>query len=514
MKVKAIVVLFLVLCGGFPALHAAADDKKTDSGLLAERPWFVPQGVVAEVKPVKQYQEYTRDMVATSECFQGNPNLGAQILIPGSDSFSAVTDVVSTSGVSKIPTKMRIILDHYVATKIEVNGKTEDGYVVTTFCGKKEVTQHQVDVIVAQLSKKAKEASEFDYKELGGIPANAIALLEKQLGKSGSDFEAHLDDVIPGYEKERVTYRDYYYLLSNLKSSDFVPRELHLGYNIELSGILGVTWLETGVVYYNPQAWTADILWGTPEVLEHEFVHASPLQQFPLANAFDVELEASMPMMLATDDQIGLFFHGYTLPLRKPIKVYFGFDFDRARKEIIKFDDGTGNLFLDSDAWDRHFAELDQIKAALRPFFMGDRDSVLAEFYHDPWYWASMNYRWNDKNGYIYLLFAKHFCPTLLGGCKATQDWINANATTITQIGKDAWNSTADGKADPDSADDGMTIPPYLVRMYEQLVPRAKREELSVYYAKHPRELRELFESRENLVGFARSLGIPTGGVQ
>lgn len=213
-------------------------------------------------------------------------------------------------------------------------------------------------------------------------------------------------------------------------------------------------------------------------------------------------------MMLATDDQVGLFFHSYTAPLRTPIKVYFGFDFVRARKEIIKFDDGTGNLFLDEAAWTKHFAELDQIKAALRPFFMGDKDSVLAEFYHDPWYWASANHRWNDKNAYIYVLFAKHFCPTLLGGCKATQNWINANATTITQIGKEAWASTADDKTADGPQDDDMAIPSYLVRMYEQLVPRAKREELRVYYTKHPQELRELFSSRENIVALAKSLGI------
>ena len=514
MKRIAIAVFFCLFFLGFGTQNTGADEK---SGLLTERPWFVPPGVVAETKPVKQYQEFMRDMVSNSICFQGNANLGANILIPGNDSFSATTSVVSTSGTKKNPTKMRIVLDHYVATEIEVNGKPVDGYIVTTFCGKREVTKHQVDVIIAQLSRRAEEASEDDYKELGSVPTNAIALLKEQLGDKGTDLGKHPDDVIPGYEKEHIRYRDYYYLLSNLKPSDFVPRELHLGYNIELSGILGVTWLETGVVYYNPQAWMADTLWGTPKVLEHEFVHASPLQEFPLADAFDVELEASMPMMLATDDQVSLFFHGYTVPLRKPIKVYFGFDFDRARKEMIKFDDTTGNLFIDNDAWERHFAELDRIKTALRPFFMGSKDSALAEFYHDPWYWASMNHRWNDKNSYIYLLLAKHFCPTLLGGCKATQDWINANATTITQIGKDAWNSTVDSETTIDSADGDITIPPYLVKMYEQLVSRPKREELRVYYTKHPQELRKLFESRENLVGFAKSLGIPTlgpGGVQ
>jgi len=519
MRTVMIAVFFCLFLPGFGTQNAGADDKGPGSGLLTERPWFVPPGVMSETKPVKQYQEFVRDMVANDACFQGNADLGAHVLIPGSDSFNIAVDVVSTSGINKTPTKMRVILDHYVASEIEVNGKPVAGYITTTFCGKWEITKHQVDVIVAQLAQKTKAASEYDYEQLKGVPANAIALLKEQLGKKGNDFEKHLDDVVPGYEKERITYRDYYYLMNDLKPSDFVPRELHLGYNIELQGILGVTWLETGVVYYNPQAWVADILLGTPEVLEHEFVHASPFQQFPLADAFDVELEASMPMMLATDDQVGLFFHSYTLPLRTPIKVYFGFDFDRVRKEIIKFDDGTGNLFLDEDAWNKHFGELDQIKAVLRPFFMGGTDSVLAEFYHDPWYWASINYRWNDKNGYIFILFAKHFCPTLLGGCKATQDWITANATTITQIGKEAWASTADGNAASGSGDDddGLRIPPYLARMYKQLVPQSKREELRQYYTKHPGELRKLFESRENLVGFARSLGIPAlgqGGVK
>ncbi len=482
----------------------AAPDKPSD--IMAKLAWFVPAGVVKETKPVLQFQEYVRNLEADRKCFQGDQN-SFGVFIPGSDSAAVHTDVLSTSATGKAPAMATIILDHYVL-------QPDGNYVVTTLCGKKTISSNDVKLVVEQFVEQTKRARDYNFKVLGRLAEKSVKILEQKLGKEGKDakdFEKNLDLVIPGYEADHITYREYYYLLQNLKPSDFVPRELHLGYNVRIQGILGVTWLETGRVYYNPQAWTADVLTGLPKVLAHEFVHASPLQRFPLADVFDVEMEASMPEMLATQDQIDLFFHGYTAPLRKPIKVFFGLNYVQARKEMVKWDDGTGNWVIDEVAWNKYMGEQDRIKAVLLKFC---EDVLLPEFYSDPWFWASMNYRWNDKNAYIYILMAREFHPTLLGGPKKTEEYIEQNSEMIAEIGKESWDSTKEKSSTMVMSD--VAIPPVWLNLYRQLVPADKQRELEAYYTKHPAELRELAMHPEKVLQFMKSLDTKTleGGVQ
>ena len=165
-------------------------------------------------------------------------------------------------------------------------------------------------------------------------------------------------------------------------------------------------------------------------------------------------------------------------------------------------------------AWKKYFAEQDKIRAELKKFIT---NHLLPEFYSDPWFWASMNDRWNDKNAYIFILLAKYYNPTLLGGEKATKDWIDANSATIKEIAKESWDSTKPKAGGSDEFGD-MNADSFLMDLYKRLIPdESQRRALETYYAAHPAELRALLMDQSKLINFlqnVRTTGTLKGGVQ
>jgi len=464
-------------------------------------PFFFPAGTIQTTDPVLQRQEYIRYLTSTWSCNQGNPN-GPQTLIAEPGSISIQTKVLSSSYVGK-PSDMRVVLDHFI--------KQPDGRVrVTTLCGQYFITAEQEQVVEQQFIALIQDAARRDYEFYNVITDLAIKSRAQKLGISEAEFRAQMPQ--PMVDNPRVTYREFNRIPKPTKVSDFVPREIHLGFNIPLGGILGVTWLNTGIIYYNPDAWIRDYLTEQPEILQHEMVHCnSNVEKFPMTEAFDAELLADMPIVLSPNNQLDLETHGYAADLREMFLIYFNDDFDEAIKQEFKID-LAGNEVIDEAKYRYYHKQHDLVKAEAQEFF---KNVTIPEFYSDPIWWGSVNDIRGDKNSVFRMTLALHYNPTLLGGSKATLDWLEGNREIILETAESGFKAGL-GSGHTDTTDDGKTVkvPQYFIDMYERMFTPTERVKIEAYYKAHPAELQKLKTmSPEQLIDLAKKFKTNMGEV-
>jgi hypothetical protein len=462
-RVLQLVVPFLLL-----AVTAFGQNTPT------EQPFFFPKGIQQyATDPLKQHQEYEHLFQATWACNQGGS--GMKNLDPGSDSYSVVTDVVSTSSVTENPTKLKIIIDHAY--------KQADGtYRYTSLCDQYFVSEAQMKLVIDTLTKLTVIAAERDNAFYQKVAERSVEVRAAKLGIKKEELVAQLDEKVPGYD---ITFRELHRLPKPSKASDFIPRELHLGYNPPLGGILGVTWLNTGVIYYNPEAWMTDYVHTIPYIMQHEMVHGNiNFEKFPMSEAFDVELMADMPSVLSPEDTTDLPSHGYTKDLRELAEIYYGFDWDQYEKDTVKFN-YAGNLSFDDSNFLYYHKQIETIKADMLTFFM---NVTIPEFYSDPMWWGAVNNIRGDDNSVFRMTYALHYNPTLLGGSKPTMEWLNAHSEEIKEIAQEAFARGLAGNKG------GMVMdaPPSLVDEYNRMFSVAERTQLEAYFRQHPEKIEEV----------------------
>jgi hypothetical protein len=453
----------------------------THAQMPKETPFFFPDGIQTTTDPVLQRQEYMRYLSSTWACNQGNPN-GVQALIPTPGSITYQTDVVSTSSVTENPAKMKIVLDNVV--------RLPDGKVrVTNLCGQHYITEEQLKLVETELQQIVVTASTADNDFHKVITDLAVAARAKKLGIPKDDFEKSLDESM--IDNKTITYREFNRIPKPSKASDFVPRELHLGFNIPLGGILGVTWLNTGIIYYNPDAWMVDYLTGRPKVMQHEMVHVNiNIEKFPMTEAFDAELMADMPIVLYPENQIDLPSHGYATDLREIFKIYFNDDFQEAQKQSYKLD-LAGNTVLDEEKYRFYYEQHQKVKAEMMNFF---QTVTIPEFYSDIAWWSSVNDIRGDKNSVFRMTLAQHYNPTILGDSKSSLDWAEAHKELILETARQAFQAgLGNGQSGVDNGDDmRVHIPAYLMELYENTFTAQERAQIESYYKTHPAELAKL----------------------
>jgi hypothetical protein len=460
----------LLLSMSISATPAHAKDSR-------ELPHYFPPGVIQSTDAVRQLQEYMRYLTATRERLNGADPPS----IAGSDSISIETDLESTSSALNTdkPTKMRLVLDHYV--------RLSDGCIRVTFSNdQKCITERQLQVVIHDILATVNEAADLNFefysKEMMDRSVKARA---EKLGIDEQILRKILDMKIPGY-KHGITFRELHYLPKPMRRSDFIPRELHLGYTPQ--GVLGMAWLNTGVVYYSPQARIVDYLTNKPKVLQHEMVHNNiNLQKFPLSEGFDVELMASIPEVLYDENQIDLFFHGYVAVPRELIRIYFGFDFAQARKDIFRYDLG-GNIAIDEQKFREYSQKLTLVKEELREFF---RDTIIPEFYSDPVWWSAMNEKRVDRNSLLRIMMSAHYNPTILGNEKETMKWLEAHEEEIREMAKTAFDISGTPLEKGVIASD-IQIPHLLVQEYQRIFTDRERARIEEHFRNNPDAAREI----------------------
>ena len=464
LKVKvAIIIAFLSL--SFQGLNAT------------ELPHYFPVGVIQSSDSLKQLEEYFRYLTATESRLNGrSPG------ILGDDNITIETDIESTSSALNRdkPTKMVLTLDHYV--------RLDDGRIRVTFTNDQVIiSEHQLEVVKNDLLKVVNEAANFNFEYYKWLTDTAIKARAVKLGVSEEELKKILDLEIPGYKN--ITHREMHQLPRPMRRSDFIPRELHLGY--APPGILGMAWLNTGVVYYSPQARVVDYLNKKPKVLQHEMVHNNMnLQKFPVSEGFDVELMASIPEVLYPENQTDLFFHGYVGVPRELIWIYFGFNFRQVRKEVVRYDLGD-NLLIDQKKYREYFQKLDLVKAELFTFY---RDVVIPEFYSDPVFWSAMNEKRTDRNSLFRIMMAAYYNPTILNGEKNTMKWLEAHKEEIMEMAKNSYEKSGKPLL---KAEGSIRIPPSFIEQYKSLFTEKEQEQIQRYFIQNPDELERI--SKMNL---------------
>jgi hypothetical protein len=506
------------------------NETKVEVKSEAKLPFYFPEGVVQTADPVKQMQEYVRYITATYYKFQGRGERSSR-LIPGSDSIVVETNIDSTTSIASDKVqKCKIVLDHFV--------RMPDGRIrVTQLADQFYITEEELRVVVDDLTALIKQASEGNfefYKDLADTAMKARAAKILTPTKSLTDtsmksptesvgvtavsteliaFKKMLEDKDPIYQE--VTIRDLHYLPKPVRVSDFVPKELHLGYNVELEGILGVCWLNSGVIYYNPQARILDYLTGRPKVLQHEMVHCNyNLEKFPFASGFDAELFAMFPEVFFEENKTDLFFHHYCADLRELCEIYFGFDFTEARKQIFKYN-LAGSTIIDEAKYKEYFAKVEDIKKELAHVV---KNYIIPEFYSDPLWWSSMNDKLRDKNSLFWIMMAKHYKPTILGTSKEnsareTSIWISAHHEEIMQMAKKSYNGSGmDGKLS--IVVGGQKFSQSLIRELSNFLAPEDRKIVSEYFEENPRALEKISKMSINqAVDFIKTISRKRTGV-
>ncbi len=398
------------------------------SVMAVELPFYFPDGIKTTTDPVNQWQEYNRYISVTDD-ENHSDNLNNRIFVLASDSIVFQTDISSTCTADK-NTHMKIILDQFV----RVDGKIR----VTTMNGQRFISEEEKDIVINYLITMANQAADNDYNFYKDFTDKAIKARALKLGISEKDFRDLLDKKLTG---KNITYREYNLIPGQCLRSDFIPRELHLGYTPSVNAI-GVTWLNSGIVYYNPQASIFDYLMGKPLVLGHEMVHVNTnLQSLPVALAFDVEMMASLPQVLYFEDKINLINHNYAKNLRELMWVYKGFDFNKVKGESVVLNLG-GNLIVDEKKYREHYYKLNNLKVEFLDLF---RDDIIPEFYSDILFWTAMNTKMGDKNLVFQIMMAKFYTPAIMGG--NTEKWLAEHIIEINGMARNAYNKsgTAEG---------------------------------------------------------------------
>lgn len=476
MKRSTVLVLMVVF---FLMPSVNAGEKDTQIKGWEETPFYFPEGVVKETKDkLAQYQEYMRYWNATFMRYQGSAYAGNGPTIGNGNSITIQTEMVSTAKWGD-PQKMKLVLDNFV--------RLPEGRVRVTFYNEQKIiTEKEMKAAVNDLLQVVDEAAELNLAYYKDYVEEAIKARAQAIGISQKEFMSYLDEKVDGTD---VTYRELNSLPPPVKKSDFIPAELHLGGLPRYWGVLGATWLNSGIVYYNPQSRIFDYLMDKPLIMMHELIHVNyRLQNYPLANYFDAELMAMIPEGLLKQTQIYIFYHYYLEDLREICHAYFGFDWKEAQKQFIRYD-LEGNLYIDEKKFNQVMAMAekvqDELQIALR--------KAVAEFYAAPVFWMGFNKKMNDGNAWLWVFFAKHYEPTILGGHKKTRVWLEAHEREIKEMGIAAYKkSGTPRRGDSEEGYAPRGIYPFLVKQYQTLFSAEERKRIEDYFRRHPAELKQL----------------------
>lgn len=316
-----------------------------------------------------------------------------------------------------------------------------DKYYFYDFGGVRELSKKEWEIARDDFIEYITEAIDTAHDYHKGIPDMAMEIKAKESNISVLELRQKLNKKVPGAPS--VTFGEMQQVLQDLKKSDFVPKEIHLGYG----RWWGAVWLNSGIGYVTPQGRISDYLRGKPLIAIHELCHANPkLQNYPIANYVDVELMASVPEAFLPEDKISVLYHSYLREVRGWIKTFFGLDLDRAKDEIILFDHDA-NLRIDPERFDFYAEKLEKIKSELSDFF---RKKALPEYYKDPIFAMTINENLRDDIGIFRILMALNYDLTGLGGHGPTMSWLKVEHPKIMNAAYRAYEKSRKAAWDKD----------------------------------------------------------------
>lgn len=320
--------------------------------------------------------------------------------------------------------------------------RTAKGEIVfSDFCGQKVISQSEFDAVVNDfIGHFVRAVEEINYPYYKDLEKLAISESARQKGMNEDEFRKLLDRPIPEDPEGKITFREINRIPAEITKASFVKhvkaREIHFGF----ISALGEVWLHSGVTYISLQGRILDYINGNkPLIMAHEAIHANAiLQNWPLSEGWDPELGACLPAMLMPEDKIYLFLHSYLKVPRELIWVFFGYNFEQVKKEVILYD-YDGNLRIDAEKFNFYAAKLEEAKKELLKFF---REKAIPQFYSDPTFWTSLGEKLQDKNAAIRIMMVQNYEPTILGGYEETAKWLDTRKSEILNIAAEAYKES------------------------------------------------------------------------
>lgn len=419
MKTRNILAFFSAIVSILIAVDfcfAAAKTQKNSAPL----PHFFPAGVIQTVDPITQWEESANYSAALAQCYKAIQPDSA--FIDGNGMF-VVRELFGAP--------VKIVLDNYV----RVDGKIR----YTTFCNQGFIGEAEYKIVVSFLENQLSRAVEKKFEDYHALREDAIRIRARQLNLSEKDFRAMLKT--PLADDSQITFADLNFIPAPYEKKDFLPRELHLGFMPR--SIYAAAWLNSGIVYYGHNAVIEDYLTGEPDILGHELVHSNlKLQNLILSLGFDVEAMASIPKVFEPNDKLDFWFHPYAETFRELALVFFRFDIQRARNDVVLFN-FIGRYRIDREKFQKHSREIEKIKKEMREFFL---TKTLPAFYADPMFWSGLHERMQDDHLILKVTMAQHYNQTLLGGKVETARWLSEHKDEISRFAHDAYKKSAEAR--------------------------------------------------------------------
>lgn len=217
--------------------------------------------------------------------------------------------------------------------------------------------------------------------------------------------------------------------IPDIKQADFVPKKFIYG----PIPALGMCYLNSGWVYYDPKARILDYMDPIPNILIHECEHRNTkLQRMPFAFAFDAETWASLPIM-EKSDPLQFLVHPYYEDVRGVSKVLFGFDSKVAFEK--SFFVTEGGVQPDKKRLTEYISNIKKISTVIQNTAL---EEFIPEYYSHFSFWSTVNDKLKDKNAAFKLYMYMNYEPTVLGGAMPTRKWLEKNKVVIEDAAKEA----------------------------------------------------------------------------
>lgn len=269
-------------------------------------------------------------------------------------------------------------------------------------------------------SRRVRETIETNFRKAKKLPP------DKKL-------EDILDENIPGYEG--ITIRDALFVPpAKLTAQDFLMPHYYFGVlpsTMFGGSILGVTYLNTGIVGIDTKARILDHINGTPIILMHEMMHNNEkLQGMPLVFYFDAELYAELAQ-IADMDYLELTSHHYLKVPRQLSHTLFSFNSDLAFENILDFTIMPGAQLEKTNNYQKLRKTIDVVQNIAATLQTKSLEQFFPEFYASPHYWITVNEFHRDGAAAFKIFFYANYEPTCLKGPEATRKFMEENKHVI-----------------------------------------------------------------------------------
>ncbi|MBI4142165.1 hypothetical protein HY484_04525 [Candidatus Woesearchaeota archaeon] len=313
--------------------------------------------------------------------------------------------------------------------------------------GIEKLTPAEFDIVVQDHINYLTEAATLMEQRFKTPSQKIMQAVEANLRKQkklpdDKKLEDILNEKIQGYEG--ITIRDVLFVPpQTMTAKEFLPPHYYFGTlpSSQMRGsILGVTYLNTGVVGIDPKARILDHINGVPIILMHEMMHNNKeLQGLPLVFYFDAELYAELSQ-IANMDYLEISRHHYLEVPRRLNKLLFSFDSDLAFENVRDFTIMPGMKLEDTDNYKKlrkTISVLNNITSTLQTTAL---DEFFPEFYASPHYWVVVNEFHRDGAAAFKIFNYAKFEPTSLKGPEATRKFMEENRDVIIETSEKVLN--------------------------------------------------------------------------